>query len=210
MQITVFGASGGIGKHAVEYALEKGYFVTAYLRNPDKLKIQHERLTAVKGEISDYEAVRTAIKGADVVVWCVGISMKRHSDRTVRDGHKILIDAMKAEGVKRLIDWGTPSIHFEKDVKSFITIVPGMGAGLMYPDTKKELLEIAELITRSDLDWTIVRYMLPTDKEPVSQVKVSFGDVKVKMAIPRASIARFMVDQVENEDYIKSMPIIGT
>ena len=43
MQITVFGASGGIGKHAVEYALEKGYFVTAYLRNPDKLKIQHER-----------------------------------------------------------------------------------------------------------------------------------------------------------------------
>lgn len=51
---------------------------------------------------------------------------------------------------------------------------------------------------------------MPTDDDVLSDVKVSFDDVKIKMAIPRASIAAFMIDQVENTKYIKSMPIIGS
>jgi len=117
---------------------------------------------------------------------------------------------MKQCGVKRLIEWSTPSLSFEKDKKSILTVMPGMGAGMMFPDTKKELLAIADDVKASNLDWTIVRFLMPTDKEPKAQAKVSFGDVKIKWAIPRSEIGRFMVSQVTDSTYIKSMPIIGS
>lgn len=33
MSVLIFGAAGGIGRHAVKHALAKGYQVTAYLRD---------------------------------------------------------------------------------------------------------------------------------------------------------------------------------
>jgi len=210
MIVTIFGASGGIGKHAVRHALSEGYEVRAYLRNPSKLEITDDKLTVIQGELSDIEKVTQAISGCDAVVWCVGISMKRHKDRNVYSGHKVMLEAMKQCGVKRLIEWSTPSLSFEKDKKSILTVMPGMGAGMMFPDTKKELLAIADDVKASNLDWTIVRFLMPTDKEPKAQAKVSFGDVKIKWAIPRSEIGRFMVSQVTDSTYIKSMPIIGS
>lgn len=210
MVITIFGASGGIGKHAVDYALRKGYKVRAYLRNPQKLNIQHENLSIIQGELSDYDSVKKVVEGTNAIIWCVGISMKRHKDRDILEAHKVLLKAMKACQVKRLINWATPSVKFEKDIKSFLTIVPGIGASFMFPDTKKELVEITDLITASDLEWTIVRFLMPTDEPAIQNVKVSFGEKKIKFAIPRANIGAFMVNQVEDSTYIRNMPIIGS
>jgi len=210
MIITIFGASGGIGKHAVRWALSEGYEVRAYLRNPAKLALTHEKLSVIQGELSDIEKVTQAVSGCDAVLWCVGISMKRHTDRNVYEGHKVMLTAMKQCGIKRLIEWSTPSLSYEKDTKSILTVMPGMGAGMMFPDTKKELLAIADDVKASDLDWTIARFLMPTDKEAKTRAKVSFGDAKIKWAIPRSEIARFMVAQVKDKTYIKSMPIIGS
>ena len=41
-------------------------------------------------------------------------------------------------------------------------------------------------------------------------ISVSFGDVKIKMELPRESIAALMIDQIANIEYVKSMPIIGS
>ena len=49
MNIIIFGAAGGIGKHAVKYALAKGYQVTAYLRDKNKLNIWDKNLRIVEG-----------------------------------------------------------------------------------------------------------------------------------------------------------------
>lgn len=63
MTITVFGATGGIGRQAVIYALEKGFFVKAYVRNPKKLGIEHPNLSVIVGELNEYSKMRNAIKG---------------------------------------------------------------------------------------------------------------------------------------------------
>ena len=41
MKIIIFGATGGIGHHAVRHALEKGYEVVAYVRSPQKMTMEH-------------------------------------------------------------------------------------------------------------------------------------------------------------------------
>lgn len=176
MNVIILGATGGIGKWAVKHALEKGYQVTAYVRNPEKIKLQDKHLTIVKGEISDYETMRASLKGQDAVIWCVGI----------------------------------PSVHFEKDTKSFITIVPGIMAGILFNKAKEEMVAIGEMLKASDLDWTLVRFMAPKDSDYKGNVKVGFGDVKMNFDISREDIGAFMVEQVESIQYIRSMPIIGS
>lgn len=211
MNVIIFGAAGGIGRHAVKHALSKGYRVTAYLRNADKLKISDKNLQVVEGEISDYTAVAKALEGQDAVIWCVGIRMKgRYSNMESLEGHKVLLAAMEEKSVKRLVDWGTPSVSFEKDKKSFITIVPGIMAGILFKTAKQEMVGIGELLKASHLDWTLVRFMAPKDTPYTGNVKVGFGDVKMKFAISREDIGAFMVEQAESRQYLHSMPIIGS
>lgn len=211
MKVIIFGAAGGIGKYAVKHALAKGYEVTAYLRDKNKLNISDKKLNIVEGEISDSVSVRNALNGQDAVIWCVGIPLKRKYEKMQSlEGHRVLISAMKEAGVKRLVDWGTPSVPFEKDKKSFITVVPGIMAGIALTMAKKEMVEIGNLVQVSGLDWTLVRFMAPKDTPYTGKVKVGFGDVKMNFAISREDIGSFMVGQVESKRYLHSMPIIGS
>jgi len=116
MNIIIFGATGGIGRHALKHALIKGHSVTAYVRSPEKMTISDKNLKVIKGEISDYPAMLTVLKGQDAVIWCVGIPMKNKLVKfESQKGHENLLQAMNETGVKRLIDWGTPSVSFEKE-----------------------------------------------------------------------------------------------
>lgn len=211
MRVAVFGATGGIGKFIVSHSLKKGYAVNAYVRSPQKLTIQDKNLNVIVGEVSDYNEIKKAINGCDAVIIALGISMKwGYEDRATIEAHKNIIRAMKETNIKRLIDWSTPSIKFINDHPSVTTILPGVLASLFLPKAKKVLIEVNELVTNSNLDWTIVRFMAPKNSSFNGKAKVSFGDNKIKFNISREDIAYFMVNQVEDNKYIHSMPIIGS
>lgn len=137
MNVLVFGASGEIGTWVMHYALKNGHRVTAYVRHLPKMQQDNENLTVVQGEITDQEKVADTLVGQDAVIWCVGIPMKwKYLGMQSLEGHKILIQAMQERGVKRLIDWGTPSIHSARDKKSFVTVAPGILGGAAVPAGK--------------------------------------------------------------------------
>lgn len=211
MNVIIFGANGKIGQWALKYALRNGHSVTAYVRNASKMTEKNERLTVIEGNINDAEQMRKALTGQDAVVWCVGIPLKKNYENMASlEGHKVLIKAMKANKVKRLIDWGTPSIHFAKDKKSLITVLPGIMAGLIFTQAKKEMVAIGDMLQKSDLDWTLVRFVAPQNKGSVGRVKVGFGDTKMKFSISREDIGAFMIKMLDSDQYIRSMPIIGS
>lgn len=197
MKVIIFGASGGIGKFAVQHALEKGYDVKAFLRDPSKFTIKHKILTIIQGEINNYSDIKNALFDCNAVIWCVGIPMKKYKTMS----HKNLLKAMNECGIERLIDWATPSVRFKKDKKSFITVVPSFMAGILFPIAKKEIIYIADMITASKLKWTIVRFMAPKDTQFTGNVKAGFGDTKMSFNISREDIGAFMVEQLSNKTY---------
>lgn len=210
MKIIIFGASGGIGKFALQHALEKGYEVKVFLRDASKLTIKHKNLTIVQGEINNYNDIKNAMFDCNAVIWCVGIPMKKYKHMESLYGHKNLLKAMNECGIKRLIDWATPSVHFKNDKKSFVTVVPGFMAGILFPTAKKEIIGVTDMITASKLKWTIVRFMAPKDTPFTGNVKVGFGDTKMSFNISREDIGAFMVEQLSSNIYEHSMPIIGS
>ena len=75
MHITVFGATGQVGKRVVQQALNRGYTVTAFGRNVASLidaDNRNENLIARKGYIFDAKDVANALKDADAVISVLG------------------------------------------------------------------------------------------------------------------------------------------
>ena len=97
MKITVFGATGDTGKLIVELALQAGYEVVAYARNPSKLNIINEHLTVISGDLSDETLIETAVKGSDAVLSALG-PRGGSKDKPLTQGITNIIGAMKKPG----------------------------------------------------------------------------------------------------------------
>lgn len=76
MKLLIFGATGGTGQALVEQALEQGHTVTAFARDPAKVRTTHKNLSVVKGDILNYESVEAAINGQDAVLSALGIRVR--------------------------------------------------------------------------------------------------------------------------------------
>ena len=74
MKLLVFGASGGTGRRLVDQALQEGHVVTAFARDPAKIRRTHANLHVVRGDILNRESVDAAMAGQDGVLSALGTS----------------------------------------------------------------------------------------------------------------------------------------
>src|SRR5690606_32356221 len=73
MKIIVFGATGTVGTEIVKQALEKGYDVTAFVRNPEKMiSLNHPNFRVYDGDVSNVEEVKRAVKDHDAIFCAIG------------------------------------------------------------------------------------------------------------------------------------------
>jgi len=72
MKLLIFGATGGTGRALVEQALAQGYVVTAFARDPGKIRTTHKNLKVVKGDVLNYASVEAAVNGQDAVLSALG------------------------------------------------------------------------------------------------------------------------------------------
>ena len=118
MKIAVFGPTGDTGKQIIEQALDAGYEVIAYPRNPSKLNMTHENLTVIQGELTNATSIETAVKGTDAVLSALG-PRRNSKDKPLTQGMQKIIAAMKNQGVRRLIITSTLSAKDSKDKPDF-------------------------------------------------------------------------------------------
>jgi len=106
-KLLIIGASRGIGRETVKAALAAGHSVRALARSASSIPIQNPGLEKVPGNALDNNTIRSALQGVDVVVQTLGVDIAPRSifERTTlfSQSTRILVDAMKATGVKRLI-----------------------------------------------------------------------------------------------------------
>lgn len=214
MKLTIFGATGQIGSLLVKQALDEDYRVIAYARNINKLSNLHNpRLTIVKGELNDLKCIEEAIKGSDAVLSMLGPDMTgKVVGMPITEGTSNILNAMKKLGIKRFIATGTPSSIPDPMNDKFTLWMKfiRLTAKYAFPNAFKEYGQMGEIIQKSGLDWTIVRFLQPTDEPKKGIVKHGFiGKTKIGMKTTRADIADFSLRQVKDKTYICKMPAIS-
>jgi putative NADH-flavin reductase len=209
-KVLIIGASHGIGLETVKAALRAGHNVRALARSAASIPIQDANLDKVSGNALDRDAIRNALQDIDVVIQTLGVEF---SPRVIFEGttlfsesSRILVDAMKTAGVKRLI------------------AVTGLGAGdsrghggLFYDAALFLLLkrvyddkDVQEwIIKRSGLDWTIVRPGLLTDRPATGRYRVLTASRDWQAGtVSRADVADFLVRQVDDRALIGTTPLL--
>ena len=212
MNVTVFGATGGVGSQVVEQLRSRGHSVTAYVRNPSKVPSSWGNdVTVVTGELSDAAAVDSAVQGADAVVSALGPSLDRKATGLpLVEGTGNIIEAMQRHGVRRYVGNGTPSVLDPREKPTWQTRLSTFMAKRFLRRAYDELVGMSQIVMGSGLDWTIVRFLQPKDGPAKGTVRHGFyGTDKLSFGITRADIAAFTAAQVDDDRYIGAAPAIS-
>jgi len=210
-KVLIIGASRGIGLETVKAALLAGHNVRALARSAARIPIQNPGLDRVAGNALDSSAIRSNLDGVDVVVQTLGVDVAPRSifERTTlfSQSTRIIVDAMKAAGVKRLI------------------AVTGLGAGnsrghggiiydsVVFPLLLKRVYDDKDvqewIIKSSGLDWTIVRPGLLTNRPATGHYRILTAAEDWRFGtISRADVADFIVRQIDDRKMIGTTPLL--
>ena len=208
MHIVIFGATGATGRCLVEQALDQGYDVTAFARNPAVVPVQHVRLSIVRGDVLQKASVQEAVANQDAVLCTIGghdrlrVALSGHprAPGLCTIGTSNILDAMKTFGVSRLIclsAWGVG------DSKGR---VPVIFRDVIFPLLMKEEYEDKEaqeqLIQQSTLDWTIVRPARLTNGPRTGNYRMKSSlEFSLRSSISRADVADCMLKQLTDSTF---------
>ena len=212
MNVTVFGATGGVGTHVVDALRARGHHVTAYVRNRGKAPAAwDDDVTVVVGELSDAPSVDQAVHGADAVISALGPSMDRKATGLpLVDGTRNIVTAMHKHGVRRYVGNGTPSVLDPQEHGTWQTRLSTLMARTFLRRAYDELTGMSRLVTTSGLDWTIVRFLAPKDGPAKGTLRQGFyGTDKLGFNVTRADIGAFTAAQVDDPRYIGRAPAIS-
>ena len=210
MNITVFGASGGIGSHVVALAVQRGHQVRAIYRTTPHDPPPSQAEVLIDPDIFGPGFAAKAVRGADVVVTAVGPNFAtRHNARTPMasppDLHqklaRTLITAMQSDAAPgRLIAVSTASMGPADHImgagtrlvfRFFRTVaVPNLGR------VGEDLQAMEDELAASGLDWYAPRPVKLTDGPLTRNVRAS--DRFSMKAISRADAAWHILTLAED------------
>lgn len=200
MRLVVLGATGGIGREIVKQAIERGHSVTAFVRDPERLKELGDRITLVCGDVLSRSELRKVIDGHDAVLSGFGARTpvaKTDADLLLRFA-VALTGAMAQTATRRAVVVSTAFLF-----KNSILPPAYLFGRLFFPITVADATKMEDVIRKSGLDWTIVRPPRLTDKPRTRKYRVQEGCLpRFGFTLSRADTADFMIRSVEECTFI--------
>jgi putative NADH-flavin reductase len=206
LRILIVGATGGTGLQLVRQALEQGHQVTAFVRNPKKVKIEHPNLRITQGNVLDYASVESAMQGQSAVVSALGHKRFFYPTKILSEGTSNILRAMKSCGVPRFIcesSLGVGNAAGRLGLPSTFFVVP-----LILPFYFWDRVRQEKLIEESEVDWVIVRPAVLTNGVARGRYRHGprVGSYVLPKRVSRADVAEFMLTQLNDDSYLGTAP----
>jgi putative NADH-flavin reductase len=152
LRIFALGATGTIGTNVLDLALARGHEVTAFVRSPDKIHRNDQRLRVIQGSALSMDDLARALPGHDAVLSSIRPPPREafRPSRLMAESIASTVAAMTATGVKRLLV---------------------VSAAVLFPDRRlpfrffrwllrhhaHDLIAMEAVVRATPLDWTIAR-----------------------------------------------------
>jgi putative NADH-flavin reductase len=216
MKLTIFAATGGIGRLLLAQAVAAGNQVTAVVRNPEKLSgATPANVVVADLATPDRTVLEAAVSGADAVL--SGLGPRSLADAGVAtQGTRAIVRAMQTTGVRRLVVVSaapvgtvaspgrpTPPRHDPGDgfvMRHLLTPVTKAILRRHYAD----LATMEDAVRDSGLDWTIVRPPRLTDKPLTGRYRTAYGEnLRRGLTVSRADVAQLMLRVLDQPAAVK-------
>jgi putative NADH-flavin reductase len=208
MNIFIAGANGGIGRQAVEQALQAGHRVTALVRNPANLQLMHPNLNIIKGDIMRPESFTAEMKGKQIVLSALGVSGGLFSDKPTAlysQGNANLLKAMEQHGVKRIICISASALEISPVIPWYVRLVARYVIQKLLKHMYADLHRMEAIVKESSTDWTIIRPPQLTDKPLTGNYRTAVNRfLKNCLQVSRADVGHYMVNNLVNQEIYRA------
>ncbi|MET7731181.1 NAD(P)H-binding protein [Streptomyces sp. NPDC005402] len=203
MRLTVFGATGGIGRELVRQGLAAGHEVTAVVRDPARLTVTGERLEVVRADLSDPEVLRPAVAGRDAVLSGLGPRARKDAGVATRLT-RVLLAAMEAEQVRRVLVVSAGPVGPAPVAEGVVDRWMRGLVSAVLKDVYADLTEMEAALAASGTDWTAVRPPRLQDKPVTGAYRVVVGGFPARgRFISRADVAHAMLGMIGDAGVVK-------
>lgn len=215
MKLVIFGASGATGSHLIRLARAKGWSVCAFVRSESARRQTAGADSTLVGDPTDPAAVAIALRGANAVAVCLGISRRTRSpfapltsppDLTSR-AVAAITHAMGREGVRRIV---YVSAYGAGDSWSSI---PWWGRAFMQLSQVRHSMtdhgRSERMLSESGLDWTALRPMMLDDAPSEHPARRMQPGDSLLAKVSREALARTIVATLEDaSSYGLAVPLV--
>ena len=202
MNITIIGASAGLGLETVKRGLDRNHSITTLSRTGIEIE-ENRSLNVIIGDATSKADLLNSIQGADALIVTLGTGKNMKATTLFSDFAKLIVE-----------------IHSENKIAVPIILVTGFGAGesknyvswlvrmflkYMLKDVYADKTKMEEIITHSDLNWTVVRPGRLLDKPLTKKYRTEnklFKGINIG-GINRADVADFLIKQAEKQTELK-------
>lgn len=205
-RVAVVGASGGTGSYVVGHALASGFHVTALVRDPRRVPLQHPALRVVQADVMRPPTLLGVFDGHEAVLLTLG-TRPEGADRPRRQrgvpvcsqGTAHVIAEMRRAGVKRLIAISAAGVGESRRLGRF-----GLGHLLhhLQRDTMVDQERQEKFVRASGLRWTLLR-PVRFNRHPASG-RIEVGeDLRWGLStVSRDDVAELMVKLIDQRSSI--------
>ncbi len=202
MNITIIGASAGIGLETVKRGLNRNHAITTLSRSEVELE-ENKLLNVIIGDATNKADLLNAIQNADAIIVTLGTAKNMKATTLFSDFAKLIVEINREN--KIAIPFIFVTGFGAGESKNYVSWLVKLFLNYFLKDVYADKTKMEEIITNSELNWTVVRPGRLLDEGLTEKYRIEnklFKGINIG-GINRADVADFLIKQAENQTELK-------
>jgi putative NADH-flavin reductase len=207
-KIAILGGTGKSGKYLVKQLIQQGFHFKALIRNRERITIPNHCFEIVDGSVKNYETVRTLVDGCDAIISTLGMGIPPSEPNLFSQATSNILRAMNECNIRRYIVITGLNVDAPSDRKGAKTKFATEWMYTNYPKSTTDKQVEYDILSKSNIDWTMVRLPMIEETDARSEMAVSLDDCPGDK-ISATDLAHFLIAQFTDDTYCQKAPFIA-
>lgn len=205
--IAVIGGTGKAGKYLVNQLVQRGFRLKLLIRNPETFQLKNPLIQVVEGNANSAADIHLLMQGCDAIISTLGLGQPPSETNIFSESTKNILLAMTKHQIQRYIVITGLNVNTPFDQKSPKTQFATDWMYVNYPKTTADKQTEYDILSSSNVDWTLVRLPLIEQTDETGNTKVSLEDC-LGDKISTTNLADFLIEQLTDDRFIKQAPFL--